>query len=149
MPVSDGVSGVSGVNGVTARSVADVVGVVGSALCALHCMIVPLSLVVGPMGPLALVEDEIFHRVMLWVVVPAAALAFSTGCLQHRDRRVSWMGGIGVVCLTASFTVLHDLLGENGERIVATASAGLLIAAHVRNFRLCRAGACAHEPAAS
>ena len=54
------------------------------------------------------------------------------------------MGGIGLAGLTASLTVLHDLLGENGERVVATASAALLIAAHLRNFRLCRSDACMH-----
>jgi len=96
------------------------------------------------LSPLPIVDDEVFHRVMLWAVVPVAALAFSMGCMQHKDRRVLLMGGVGIVCLVASFTVLHDMAGETGERILATVSAALLIAAHVRNFRLCRSGACAH-----
>ena len=37
---------------------------------------------------------------------------------------------------------VRHLLGENGERIAALAAATLLISAHVRNLRLCRAGDC-------
>ena len=138
----------SDVSGSTARNVADVLGVAGSALCAVHCMIVPVALLVGVSSPIALVDDAVFHRVMLWVVVPVALFAFTSGCLQHRDRRVLWMGAVGLASLVVSFTVLHDWIGEDGERVGATLAAALLIAAHVRNYRLCRAGACAHgDPA--
>ncbi|MHA7835888.1 MAG: MerC domain-containing protein [bacterium] len=127
-----------------ARSIADLVGVVGSGLCALHCMIVPTSLVVGPLAPLRFLEDGTFHHNLLWLVAPAAVLAVSIGCLQHRDRLVLWMGTIGLSTLIAAFTILHDSSGENGERLLTMASAGILVAAHVRNFRLCRSIACSH-----
>ena len=127
------------------RPVADAVGLTGSVLCALHCLIVPVSLLFGPTGPVSLVEDEFFHRVLLWVVVPAALLAFTIGCLAHKDRWVLLLGSVGLVSLTAAFTVLHDVLGEAGERWAAILASGLLIGAHVRNFRLCRAGTCDHE----
>ncbi|MEM9174382.1 MAG: MerC domain-containing protein [Myxococcota bacterium] len=132
---------------VSTRPLADLVGIVGSTLCALHCLIVPISLVVGPIGLLSAVQDEFFHRALLFIVVPAAALAFTTGCLQHRDRRVFFLGVGGLLLLTASLTVLHDWIGENGERIAALTAAALLITAHVRNFRLCRSDDCEHaEP---
>ena len=76
--------------------------------------------------------------------VPIAALAFTLGCRAHRDRRVLVLGISVLAGLTASFTVLHDVLGETGERLALLASAGLLIAAHLRNFRLCRSGSCDH-----
>ena len=127
------------------RPVADLVGLTGSALCAAHCLIVPASLVFGQIGPLARVDDDVFHGILLWVVVPAAILAFGIGCLDHKDRGVLALGAVGLVSLTAALTVLHDVLGESGERVVAIFASGLLIAAHVRNFRLCRRGRCDHE----
>ena len=48
-----------------ARPIADAVGITGSLLCALHCLIVPLSLVFGPIQSLAIVDDELFHRALL------------------------------------------------------------------------------------
>ena len=99
----------------------------------------------GPFTPLLLIRDEGFHQAVLWVVAPAAALAFSTGCLQHKDRAVFLMGGVGMSLLFASVTFAHDLIGETGERLLTIFSASLLIAAHVRNFRLCRRDVCAHD----
>ena len=131
----------------TARVVADVVGTVASALCALHCLTVPIALVVGSLGPLMFVSDEVFHQVLLWLVVPTAAFAFSTGCLRHKDRGVFLLGVLGISFLFASFTVIHDVAGENGERAMTILAASLLITAHVRNFRLCRDDECEHDPA--
>jgi hypothetical protein len=127
------------------RPIADTVGLTGSVLCALHCLIVPISLVFGQIGPLSLVEDEFFHRILLSAVVPAAVLAFGIGCWNHRDPWVLVLGAVGLISLTAALTVLHDVLGENGERSAAILASGLLIAAHVRNFRLCRDCVCDHE----
>ena len=127
------------------RPIADAVGLTGSVLCALHCLIVPISLIFGQIGPLSLVEDEFFHRILLAVVVPAAVLAFGIGCWNHRDRWVLLLGAVGLISLTAALTVLHELLGENGERATAIVASGLLIGAHVRNFRLCRDCPCDNE----
>ena len=51
-------------------------------------------------------------------------------------------------------TVLHDVVGKSGERAATLAAAVILISAHVRNDRLCRASRCdcgpveedSHEP---
>lgn len=124
-----------------ARPIADAVGITGSLLCALHCLIVPLSLVFGPIQSLVIVDDELFHRALLWVLLPAAGLAFGIGCRQHRDPGVLVLGTVGLLTMTAALTIAHDALGESGERLFAIGAAGLLVAAHVRNFRLCRADA--------
>ena len=128
------------------RPLTDVIGIVGSALCALHCLIVPITLLVGPIAPLLAFEDETFHRALVWIVLPTATLAFATGCLQHRDRLVFALGATGLTLLIASFTLFHELLGENGERVVALTASALLISAHVRNFRLCGSDDCEHAP---
>ena len=127
---------------------ADGVGLVGSAVCALHCVAAPLLLVAGTTLPASFVADEAFHRMLLWVILPAAVLAFGLGCWQHKDRWVLGLGVVGLAGLACSAAVSHALIGETGERVVTLASAGILIAAHVRNFRRCRAVGCDHEKVA-
>ena len=129
----------------SARSIADVVGCTGSVICALHCLIVPISLIFGPIGQVVVMEEEVFHRVLLWVLIPAAVVAFRIGCLEHKDKWVLVLGTTGLISLTLAFTVLHESLGETAERWGAVLAAVLLIGAHVRNFRLCRSSVCDHE----
>ena len=121
---------------------ADVVGTVGSSLCALHCAILPLSLVLGTTLPLTLMGEEIFHLGLLCLVLPAGIVAFSLGCREHRDTWVLALGTIGMLGILLAATVLHDVLGESGERTATLAAAVVLISAHVRNYRLCRASRC-------
>ena len=127
------------------RPIADGIGIVGSAVCALHCVAAPALLVAGTALPAAIAPDETFHRTMLWLILPASALAFGLGCWLHKDRRVFSLGALGLAGLVASAALPHEALGETGERLVTLGSAGLLISAHVRNFRRCRAEACAHD----
>ena len=126
------------------RALADVVGATASGLCALHCMSVPITLVLGSLGPLVFITDERVHDVLIWLVVPTAGIALSAGFLQHRDRAVLLCGALGLSLLLASITTVGESTGEAGERVMTVSAAALLIAAHVRNFRLCRRDACEH-----
>ena len=126
------------------RTVADGLGIVGATACALHCIAVPTLLVLGAAVP-AFFPGEEFHKSMLWLVVPSAAIAFSFGCWRHKDRWVLLLGALGAAGLVLSGAVLHDLIGEAGERGATLGSVGLLIAAHVRNFRLCRSESRRHN----
>ena len=127
------------------RTLADGVGLFAATACALHCIALPAALVIGSTIPTVLADDEFFHQLMLWLVVPSAAVAFGLGCWRHKDRPVLLLGVLGVAGLVLSGTVLHEILGELAEKGVTLGSAGLLIAAHVRNFRLCRSVSCRHE----
>ena len=131
------------------RPFADGLGVAGSAACALHCIAVPVLLVAGTAGSVPFLGDEEFHRALVMVVLPAALVAFGLGCWQHKDARVFWLGALGMAGLCASVALPHEMLGESGERALTLVSAALLITAHVRNFRLCRADDCRHEAAAT
>ena len=127
------------------RSFADGVGIVGSAVCALHCVAAPVFLVAGTALPASFLADESFHRALLWVILPAAVVAFGLGCRRHKDRGVLLLGALGFLGLASSAVWLHDLVGEMGERAATVGSASLLIAAHVRNFRRCRSEDCDHR----
>ena len=129
------------------RSFADGIGILGSAACALHCLAAPVFLVAGTALPASFVTDEGFHQMLLWAILPASILAFGLGCWRHKDQRVLLLGALGLIGISSSVAAPHELIGETGERWVTVASAGLLIAAHLRNFKRCRAAGCEHEKA--
>ena len=126
----------------TVRTVADWLGIAASAACAIHCILVPTLLVGGTVLPASFLADESFHLAMIWVILPAALVAFGIGCWRHKDRWVLALGLSGLTGIIISATVLHEVVGESGERIGTLLSAAVLIFAHYRNFRLCRAADC-------
>ena len=127
------------------RTFADWLGIAASTACALHCVLVPTLLVTGTVLPASVFADESFHLAMIWLIMPAAFVAFGLGCWRHKDRLVLTLGVTGLTGIVLAATVLHDVAGEAGERVVTLISAAILIAAHYRNFRLCRSMDCAHE----
>ena len=133
----------------TVRSFADWLGIAASTACGIHCILLPTLLVTGTVLPASFLGDESFHLAMLWIILPAAVLAFGIGCWRHKDRWVITMGFIGMAGMVLSAFVMHDLIGELGERITTVISAAILVAAHYRNFQLCRSSGCTHEPAQS
>ena len=122
------------------RPFADAFGSMGSAACALHCLLLPTLIVAGTVVPGSFLGSESFHLAMLAIIFPSAILAFALGCWQHKDRWVLLLGIAGLVGMLMAVTVMHDLGGETGERVVTFVSSILLISAHWRNFKLCRAG---------
>jgi len=95
--------------------------------------------------PSALLPDESFHQAMLWLVLPMGAVAFSLGCRRHKDLFTFLLGAAGLLGYWTAATVLHQSLGEIGEKVVMLLAATALIGGHIRNFRLCRADDCRHD----
>lgn len=129
------------------RGIADATGVAGAVLCALHCLLSPVLLVAGAAGATLLIPDESFHSSMLVLVVPASVVAFLLGCRYHKDIFTLSLGAISLFAFILAATVLHDIIGESGEKLVTLISASTLTIAHLRNFRLCRISRCEHNRA--
>ena len=125
-------------------AIADWLGIAVSTACAMHCILVPMLLVTGTVLPASVFGGELFHQATMWMILPAAIVAFGTGCWRHKDRWVLALGVIGLTGMVLSVAVLHDVTGEVGERIGTLLSAAVLIAAHYRNFRICRSSGCTH-----
>jgi len=118
-----------------------------SSLCALHCLALPLLLVLVPAMSASVLGDEAFHRTLLWLVIPSSVLAITLGCARHKDQLV-WtcaVTGLAVMIIAAFWG--HDLLGEWGERLATLTGAGILSSGHVRNHALCRSRRCLHDAA--
>ena len=108
-----------------------------SSLCILHCLLLPLLLVVYPIGILVTLSDEIFHQIMVFLAVPLSLVSLYVGYGHHKRNQLVVFGGIGLVILVLPLVVPHELISESGETWLTVSGALILCMAHVFNFRLC------------
>ena len=134
-----------------------------SLLCAIHCMITPLVLVLLPILGTSFWVHKDFHLWMLGLVLPTSCTAIILGCRKHKDRAVALLGFIGLTLIlgVALYEALfHSTLAPEhgccshctqryfGEFNISTwinlIGAGFLSSGHIRNFLLCRKANCCH-----
>jgi cytochrome c biogenesis factor len=123
----------------------DKVAVSTSAVCAIHCLCLPLLLGVFPAMGATLLGDEFFHVLLLWMVIPLSLVTLSLGCKKHKSRLVAVMGLIGLTFLVIAASAGHDVLGAAGERATTLIGATAIAAGHLRNYMLCRRIDCDHQ----
>ena len=114
-----------------------------SMICVVHCLLVPIAIVMVPALGATFVEDEYFHYAILFLVLPTSLIALGLGCRQHGRREILLMGLAGLMVLCLILIVGEERLGETGERISTVVGSGIIALAHLRNFRLCRTVKCA------
>ena len=134
-----------------------------SIVCAVHCLLTPVLVVLLPIITTTFWVHKDFHLWMLLFVLPTTSLAVFLGCRRHRDKFVMGLSATGLVCL---FTVsiyesafhINKVLQHGGECVqcmhaghfklttLANILGGLLlVSAHFRNYRLCRRLQCTHD----
>ena len=115
-----------------------------SAICAIHCLCLPLMLAVFPALSTSIFGQEQFHVLLLWLVIPMSLVSLSLGCKRHKSRFVAFFGLTGLLVLLLTAMLGHDLLGEIGERVATLIGASAIAAGHLQNYRLCRKTQCEH-----
>lgn len=115
------------------RALADRLGVGASVVCLVHCLVLPFVLT----GTAALGAGTHvgFHALVLALTLPLALVAAVPGYREHRDRGVPGLLGVGTVLLVGAFAG-HDLAGEAGHVALTVLGSVLLLAGHLRNYRL-------------
>lgn len=109
-----------------------------SVACALHCLLLPVTIILLPTFTANILANEYFHQMMLWVVLPTSLLALFMGCRKHRNMSVLALGLPGLIILSLAAFIGHDLLGETGEKVASVLGAFLIALGHLKNHRLCR-----------
>ncbi len=110
-----------------------------SALCLVHCLVLPITLAVLPsMTLLTMLNDEVFHLVLVALVLPTSLIALTMGCRRHKNFFVLVLGLAGVLTLLLTALFAHDLLGEATEKGATVFGTLLIAVSHIQNFRLCR-----------
>ena len=129
-------------------------------VCAVHCLLTPLLIVLLPIIASTFWVDSEFHLWMLLMVVPLTTFSFFMGCKKHHDIILVVLAVLGIAflffgvwfgCSTCTgghhFPSLNDLSNfpHGFESVFTTLGGTLLVIAHVRNYRLCRKSECDHK----
>lgn len=120
------------------HSFLDTVAVLISGLCALHCLALPVLLVVFPLLVGSVFADEHFHELLLWIIVPTSVIAVAAARYRHPDTQVLiWVGSGMVLLLIAAFWA-HDHAPHWVDITLNTLGGVVLAVGHIRNLRLSR-----------
>ena len=124
---------------------ADKAAVILSLACAMHCLLLPVALVMLPALAILPLADESFHQLLLLGVIPVSLLAMVMGCRRHRSGLVASAGlmGLGLLLFAALFG--HDLLGEAGEKLFTLLGSASLVFGHIQNYKRCQSNDCEQD----
>lgn len=118
----------------------DAMGVGLSFACLVHCLVLPLILLLAPALSAWLALPEAFHAAILLLAAPAAFAAMSGGWRRHRHAGPALLaaGGLGLLALGLAGHEgwLGALDPEAADRWFTSAGAIALAAAHLANWRL-------------
>jgi len=108
-----------------------------------HCLVTPIALTVLPLFLASnLLEDVLFHKAILWFVLPTSCIALFVGCRKHRDLFIASTGIAGMLLLVLIAFFAHDILSSFQEKM-ATSVAGLILAvSHALNYKACQQQPC-------
>ena len=115
-----------------------------SAVCAIHCLMLPVALAVMPSLALLPLGGESFHKLLICLVLPASILALTLGCRRHGKKVMLFWGGAGLFIMILTAILGHDLMGELLEKAATVIGATFVAVAHVINYRSCRSAKCQH-----
>jgi len=114
------------------------VGQLLSALCVVHCVVLPAVLGLLPAAAARWLGGEETHQGLLALALMGALAAFIPGWRVHRRVGVPVLAVSGLMMLAAGAFLVPEGVGEGWE-VGLTLGGGLLMAvAHGRNRALCR-----------
>jgi hypothetical protein len=111
-----------------------------SACCAAHCLLMPVALVVFPLGLGSLLGDEGLHLSVIGLSLFVAGWSFWSGSRRHGRRVILVYAGIA-----AALVLTGELFLESRPwwHAAISASAGLALAwGHHLNLRWCEREGC-------
>ena len=104
-----------------------------SLLCLVHCLALPILLLLLPSAAEAFVRSEAFHYVAVGLVTPFACIAFALGYIRHRALHPALFGAVGVACLVIA---LFPGITETLALWLTVGGSILLVVGHLINWRL-------------
>lgn len=113
-----------------------------SLLCIAHCLLLPIALAILPVIAVLPLEDELFHQLLVLLVLPTSVIGLTLGCKRHKRWKVAAWGASGLSVVALSAILGHDLVGDFGERFFTLLGSLLIAWGHLQNYRLCRKDVC-------
>lgn len=121
---------------IMAQSITDKIAIGLSLLCTLHCVALPVLLLMLPSLTALNINSELFHIGMIVAVVPISFYALFRGFQQHRRSLIPAVAIAGLMLLVLAL-LLEESLGESGEMVLTLSGSALVAFGHFRNFSHC------------
>lgn len=115
------------------RRLLDSLAVALSGVCAVHCLALPFIVVAYPLVGSWSMDELVFHRSLLIVIIPVSLIALLLGYCTHRSRQVAVLGTLGIAILALVAMSGHEWLSTTGERLATTAGGLILASGHLIN----------------
>ena len=116
----------------SSQSILDKAAVFLSGLCLLHCLAMPVSLLLGSLlgNWLESTETEV-HWILLGLALPISVIALQRGYKRHHKATTLWLGygGLAIMLIGAA-----HVFGESWEMPLTVIGVIGLLVAHVRNL---------------
>ena len=109
-----------------------------SALCVMHCLLMPLLLISLPSLAQTFISSEAVHLSLIYAVIPSSLFALGLGCKQHGRRLFLVIGIIGLGFLLLAVAVESMAIDHLWEKVFTVIGALFIAIAHMRNFQNCR-----------
>ena len=116
----------------------DKIAVYLSVLCAVQCLLLPVSALLLPTLSLIPLADEWFHSLLLFFVIPTSVFDMALVCKKHKSYNIIFYGFFGLSILIISAIWGHDLFGESGEIVSTLVGTSILSYGHIQNQKLCK-----------
>lgn len=118
------------------KTLADKVAIGLSALCTIHCLILPFVLVAFPaLTTLFVFDNEVFHFWLLFGVIPISLFALISGFAHHRNMFIVGLTGTGLCLLITALLIGHETAGESAEVILTVLGSILIATGHFYNLK--------------
>lgn len=118
---------------------ADLLGITLSLTCLVHCLALPLLIVLAPALGTWIATPEWLHAAILMLVLPAATFAMKDGWRRHRRMAPAALAATGVGFLVAGLAAHDGWIAladpETADRLLTSLGALALATAHLLNCR--------------
>lgn len=116
-------------------SALDRAAICASAVCLVQCLVLPVLLVISPLVSLGFFGSELFHLLLLGLILPLSLIAFTLGYRRHRNSLMLVPGLTGLAVITAAALLEGGLLGPLAAALLTSLGGLLLITGHWMNLR--------------
>lgn len=121
----------------TEQVVSDRLAIGLSLVCAIHCLVLPFILILLPgIVVLQLLNNDIFHALIIIAVLPISIYTLTLGCRQHKCYQLLVPGIAGLLLLVTAVILGEETAGEFGEKFLTVLGASLVAIGHLWNYRL-------------
>ena len=126
----------------TTQEYSDKTAISLSAICLMHCLLMPSFLVLLSGYVSLSYNNELVHYAILFLAIPISFYALLTGAKNHKSYTYLVWGLIGLFTLIFAVTLGVQLWGEFGEKLITSLGAILVAFSHYKNYKLCREADC-------